>query len=155
MSNITPDRYRNPSPLSFEGFKSLTEQSHAPSCDIHTIMRKYRRDAVLDHVSQYKGTYADFAQVPDFREAHTIIAEANSMFETVPSHIRADFENDPIQYIAFMQDPDNVKAIEAYGLDASHLPAPAPDPRDRREKDKKAPPETTKDDTDKDDPVKE
>ena len=61
------------------------------------------------------------AQAPEFQEAQNIIAEAKSMFETVPSRIRSDFKNDPELFIAFMQNPKNREAIEDYGLDASHL----------------------------------
>jgi len=58
-----------------------------------------------------------------------IISEAKSMFETVPSHIRAKFGEDPAQYLAFMQDPNNIEAIEALGLDASHLEAVSEPPQ--------------------------
>lgn len=108
--------------ISFVDSPSMTEQSHQESCDIHNIMRKYKQTGVIEHVAKHGGTYGDFINALDFKEAQDRIAEAQSMFESVPAHIRADFKNDPAAYIEFMTDPANREAIESYGLDASHLP---------------------------------
>lgn len=112
--------------IDFKGSQSLTEQSQAKHCDIHTIMKKYERTGIIEHANAHKGTYMDLPTAPDFHAAQNIIAEANSMFESVPSAIRAKFKNDPVQYIEFMQNKDNREAIEEMGLDASHLPKPPP-----------------------------
>lgn len=123
----TPCKYKRRISISFENSPSLTEQSHAESCDIHTIMRKYRKTGVLNHVAQYEGTYGHFASYPEFQDAQNIIAEAKSMFETVPAYIRADFDNDPALFLDFMQDPANKEAIADYGLSTIHLPDPKND----------------------------
>lgn len=114
----------------------LTEQSHAESCDIHHIMRKYEKTGIIDHVNRVQGTYENYAGAPDFQEAQNIIAEAKSMFETVPATIRRAFDNDPGRFVSYMTDPANIEGIEKLGLDASHLkpdedlinPATRPDP---------------------------
>ena len=103
---------------------SLTEQSHAETVNINHIMARYQRNRVLDHVNMHQGTYNDYANAPTYYEAQCVIANANSMFESVPPHIRADFQNDPAQFVDFMQNPENREAIEEYGFDASHLPEP-------------------------------
>ena len=108
--------------------RSMTEQAHKEECDIHNIMGKYEREGILSHVSKYKGTYSDMVDAPDFQEMQNTIAEAKSMFETVPSRIREQFQNDPGQFLQFMQDEKNVDAIEEMGLDARHLLS-AEDPR--------------------------
>lgn len=112
------------SSLSFEGVKPLTEQKHKEDVQIQNIMRKARKTGVLSHVNQYKGTYGEFADAPTYHEAQNVIAEANSMFETVPSQIRKQFKNDPSEYVSFMQNPENYEAIAEMGLDNSHLPEP-------------------------------
>lgn len=122
MSLNTPAKYRRIINFKPGTEPSMTEMSHAKSCDIHNIMKKYEKTGVLDHVSQYEGSYMDYGSIPDFHQAHKMIAEANSMFETVPARIRADFDNDPTKFVDFMQNPDNREQIEAYGLSASHLP---------------------------------
>lgn len=104
----------------------ITEQSHKESCDIHTIMRKYERTGMLEHTNAYQGRYMDMPSGLDFQTAQNIIAEAKSVFETVPSKIRADFDHDPAKFLDFMQDPANKEQIASYGFDASYLPDPEP-----------------------------
>lgn len=43
------------------------------------------------------------------------------MFDEIPAAIRQKFNNDPGQFIDFMQNPENIESIEALGFDASHL----------------------------------
>ncbi len=124
MSNITPERYRRRSTISFVGEISMTEQCHKDEVCIQKIMQKYKKTGVISHVSAHVGTYMDYANIPDYTEAQNIIADAKSMFESVPSHIRDDFDNSAALYIEFMQNPENREKIKAYGLDTSHLPAP-------------------------------
>ncbi len=99
-----------------------TEQCHKDEVNIHHILRQYQKTGVIQHVNKHQGTYMDLADLPDYQEAQNIIATAKSLFESVPAVIRADFHNDPQEYIEFMQNPENREEIEAYGLDASHLP---------------------------------
>lgn len=112
----------------FEG-ESLTEQSHKESCDIHNIMRKYEKTGIVNHLAQFKGQYMDMSNSVEFHQAQLIVAEANSMWETVPSKIRAVFDNNPGKFVDFMQSENNREAILEMGLDASHLPEPAEEPQ--------------------------
>ena len=107
--------------ITFEDDPGLTEQSHLEKVKINYILKQYQDTGVVNHVAQYAGQYGDFLGIPDFKEAQDKIAEAKSMFETVPATIRQDFDNDPAQFVEFMSNPDNIEAIEEYGLDASHL----------------------------------
>lgn len=107
--------------------ESMTEQSHKDECDIHNILRKYEKTGMITHTNQYAGTYGDFTNALDFQEAQNVIAEAASMFETVPSKIREQFDNDPAQFLDFIQNDDNREQIEEMGFDTSHLtPLEAP-----------------------------
>lgn len=106
---------------------SLTEQHHKESVDIHNIMLQHKKTGILNHTAQYQGEYSNMIDAPTFEQAQRLIADANSMFETVPSHIRADFDNDPGKFLGFMQNPENREKIEAFGLDTTHLPELAPE----------------------------
>ena len=122
MSIMTPERYRRKISIDFEGVVPITEQAHKDEVSIHNIMRRYKATGVLTHVNQYRGQYMDMAQAPEYQEAQNIIADAKSMFETVPADIRQDMHNDPMEFVEFMQNPGNREKIEDYGLDTSHLP---------------------------------
>lgn len=137
MTHITQPRYQRKITLTCdpdtEMGRSKTEQCHKDEVNIHHILRQYKKTGVIDHVNKHQGTYMDLADLPDYQEAQNIIQTAKSMFESVPAVIRADFDNDPAKYVDFMQKPENRAEIEAYGLDASHLPpqeeTPLPPPQ--------------------------
>lgn len=107
--------------------KSLTEQSHKKACDINTILKNFTRTGMLNHVSKMTGTYGDYAAPMDFHAMQTIIANAKSMFESIPSDIRTKFDNDPGKFLEFATDPENREAMLEMGFSDAHLP-PREDP---------------------------
>ncbi|AXL14615.1 internal scaffolding protein [Microviridae sp.] len=107
--------------------ESMTEQSHKDECDIHNILRKFEKTGMINHVAKHQGTYGDYTNALGFQEAQIVIAEAQSMFETVPSKIREEFDNDPAKFLDFIQDDDNREQMSEMGFDTSHLtPLEAP-----------------------------
>lgn len=110
--------------IDFADDEGMTEQSHKDSCDMHLIMRQYAETGLVTHRAQYDGQYMDMASAPDFQAAMDTVAKAASMFESVPSSIRNEFNNDPARFLDFMQDSKNFEKIAEMGLDNSHLPTP-------------------------------
>ena len=49
------------------------------------------------------------------------------MFMTVPAHIRAEFDNDPAKFLAFVQDDANTEKMREMGL-LQKVPQAAPEP---------------------------
>lgn len=94
----------------------LVEQSHKKECDMHHIMRKFRETGVLNHVKEYEGKYMDMADPISFQEAMNTVTQAQQMFDSVPSHIRKRFGNDPVAYLEFVQNPDNLPELREMGL---------------------------------------
>lgn len=124
MSFSTRCKDRERVQVDFSDDPGLTEQSHVQSCDMRRIMARSLKTGLVSHINQYQGQYLDLPTGLDFQEAQNIIAEAKSMFETVPAEVRALFGNDPARYLDFMQDEDNYDKIAELGLDNSHLPEP-------------------------------
>lgn len=125
MSNLLPHRYidREYSPgIDCSDSEDMTEQHHAESCDIHSIMRQADKTGIVTHLNQYEGSYGNFIDAPDFTTAMQQIAAAKSLFESVPSAIRSEFDNDPAKFLDFVQNPENKQAMDDYGLDTSHFP---------------------------------
>lgn len=112
--------------LSFEGQKSLTHQSFKDECDINVLMKRYEKTGILEHANQHRGQYGDFADLTNFQEALQIVREAETMFMTLPSRIRADFENDPGKFVSFAQNPDNADKLVEYGLATKREPESPP-----------------------------
>lgn len=93
-----------------------TQQSMAAECDINNIMRQYEQTGLIAHVNQYEGEYGDFTDVVDYQTACNVVMMANEMFSTLPSAVRARFQNDPSAFLAFVDNPDNKEEMVKLGL---------------------------------------
>lgn len=102
--------------------ESMTEQSHKKSCDINTILNRYKKTGIINHINNMQGKYEDYPSSIDFHLMQTKIAVAKSMFESIPSNIRAKFENDPGKFLDFASNPENREAMLEMGFSEEHLP---------------------------------
>lgn len=111
--------------LDFSDHPSLTRQEFKAECDINNIMRKYFRTGMLTHVNKYEGQYGDCPAV-DFQEALNIVQRGGEMFAELPAKVRARFENDPAQFLAFVDDEDNREEAVLLGLIEAPTEPPEP-----------------------------
>jgi len=103
-----------------------TKQSFKNECDINTIMARYMKTGLLDHVRSGVGRYMDVSGA-DFFEAQNLVAGAKSMFFSLPSHIREQFDNNPGIFLEFMENPANApKALEMGLINAQDVPSHPP-----------------------------
>lgn len=82
---------------------SLTKQSDAQAADINNIMRKYRINGVVDHVSPIMPQFADVSQVGDYQAALNAVMHADELFYSLPAKLRSEFSNDPSLLVHFAQ----------------------------------------------------
>lgn len=116
--------------IRFDGHPSLAHQSFRDECDINNIMKKFERTGLLDHVNEHEGNYGDFTDLPaSYHEAQNQVIRAQEMFLSVPSKIRARFNNDPGEFLAYVEDPANVEGMRELGLLPSERAAEQPPAR--------------------------
>jgi len=96
--------------------KSMTQQSAAGECDINKIIQKYRSTGIVSHVSGRRPQYGDFTAIGNFQDVQAKVLLANESFAQLSSVVRRRFNNDPSEFIAFVQDPNNRAEAEALGL---------------------------------------
>ena len=77
----------------------VTEQAPKEAVDVNTIWKKYQKTGTIDHVRSHAGTYMDAPSGKDFQSAMNLIAQATTVFEELPSSVRASFDNDPVKYL--------------------------------------------------------
>lgn len=94
----------------------MTEQNHRKTCDVRTIMKKYERSGVIEHVNRYGGRYGDFLSASNYHEAMNQVLRAQDMFNSLPSSVRSRFENDPAKFLEFAQNHENAEALAEMGL---------------------------------------
>lgn len=81
--------------------KSLTKQQFKEECDINNIMARFTEAGAATHFMKHAPEYGDVTEV-DFIEAQRTIANTTSMFEELPAKMRADFHNNPAEFLQFV-----------------------------------------------------
>lgn len=92
--------------LHFPEGEGRTEEAHAGEADINQIMARAMKGEHADYANKHEPHYGD-ATGPQYLEANILIAEANTMFEELPSGLRSRFNHDPAQFLEFVQNPVN------------------------------------------------
>lgn len=115
-------------PKNDEKSRSLTRQSFAKDADINNIMSKYAVTGVLvdpaNVDSERRPMFGDFSDLIDYPVLVSRINEAQAQFMTLPSEVRARFDNDVENLLVFLQDPKNVEeAVKMKILPEEMLPA--------------------------------
>lgn len=111
--------------------ETRTKQSHKDECDINNIMARYRRTGLIEAVNRNQPRYADVTGL-EFRTAMEMVAQAQQLFEDMPSGVRKRFGNDPAAFLDFVNDPENRPEAVRLGLlkadspSVPEEPAPAP-----------------------------
>jgi len=99
-----------------------TQQSFAAECDINNILARAQRDGFIEHVARNKAQYLDLADMPTYQEAMNVVAQANQAFDLLPAKVRLRFQNDPAQFLEFVDDPKNFEEARLLGLLAEPEP---------------------------------
>ena len=95
------------------GGVSATHQSFQDECDINLIMKKFETGALLEHVNRFQGRYGDFTETPqDFAAAMQQVMDAKAMFMTLPAKLRKQFDNDPGEFVEFLDGADEEQLRE-------------------------------------------
>lgn len=97
-------------------YPSKTDQSQAPDCDVNNIIAKFKRTGELSHIRANQGVYADVSQFTDLHTAMSEVRNAEMAFNTLPAQLRASFQNDPVKFVEFLQDPKNDEEAVRLGL---------------------------------------
>lgn len=110
-----------------------TQQQFKDKVNINSIMAKYRRTGLLDHVRQQPGIYADLTQLPDYQTAMQTVLDAQTTFNTLPSELRTRFANDPSNLINFLSDDKNYDEAVKLGLVEQKIPQePSKEPEPKK-----------------------
>lgn len=124
--NKTGENIRRRCVLDCSESKILTEQAHKREVDINNIVKKHGIQHI-ESVSRLQSPDFRFDDVSgnDFQEAMEITTRAKEEFLTLPATIRKQFDNNPAQFLDFVQNPANNDQLVSMGL-AQRTPAEPP-----------------------------
>lgn len=110
----------------FNDEPSLTKQSFEKECNINNIMARFNTTGLITHYAAHGAHYGD-ASAQTFTEAMQLIASAQTMFADLPAVARAHFNQDPAQFLEFVnnlddQTPEGLAKFYELGLTKSKTP---------------------------------
>lgn len=109
---------------------SLTKQAFKKECDINQIMKQYQKNGLLDHLNTHQGNYGDFLNYQDYHTSLNKILASKDAFNSIPSEIRAKFNNDPSEFMDFAQKEENHDQMVKMGLAHPRREPEAPEGED-------------------------
>ena len=121
-----PKFFTKYNPPKIPGFSSEMEskvqEQFADACQTDTIIRKYNMMGVNPFIAAGGSQYLDTTQIPDFVCAQNAQIKVKEYFEGLPSNIRLEFDNDPMEFAEVVSDPRNADYLREIGVFAP-LPA--------------------------------
>lgn len=93
----------------------ITEQYHNDSCDINQILAQFMETGIMPPTNQRTPNYMDVSEI-DFQTMQNQLANAKSLFEQLPEHVKANFDNEPFKFLQFAENPQNAQALHDMGL---------------------------------------
>lgn len=101
------------------GAEGGAKQSFKEECDINTIVKRFGIGYEMPENVRLP-QYGDFSNITDFHQALNQVAQTNENFELLPAHIRAEFNNNPGEFVDFVLAKDetgeNRKKLKNWGL---------------------------------------
>jgi len=125
-SSVNPPKSN---PLKCKG-PSRTRQDDLESSNINNIMNRYKQSGILPAANP-SAFYADVTEVGTYREAVDLVHGAEKEFMKLNPDIRAKFENNPANFVDFVNEPENKDELKEMGIlkDPIKEPVkPAPEP---------------------------
>lgn len=115
-----PKFFTKYNPPKIPGFSSEMEskvqEQFADACQTDTIIRKYNMMGVNPFIAAGGSQYLDTTQIPDFICANNAQVKVKEYFEGLPSDIRLEFNNDPMQFAEVVSDPRNADYLREIGV---------------------------------------
>lgn len=96
--------------------ESKVQEQFADACQTDTIIRKYNMMGVNPFISAGGSQYLDTTQIPDFIVAQNAQVKVKEYFAGLPSNIRLEFNNDPMQFAEVVSDPRNAEYLREIGV---------------------------------------
>lgn len=95
---------------------SKVQEQFADACQTDTIIRKYNAMGVNPFIAAGGSQYLDTTEIPSFVVAQNAQVKVKEYFEGLPADIRLEFNNDPMQFVEVVSDPQNADYLREIGV---------------------------------------
>lgn len=114
---------------------SMTKQSFKEECDINNIVRKFEATGQIDHINaaHAQGLFTDLPSGLDLQTSLDLIKQSEAAFMALPANVRAQFDNDPVQFVDYVDqaqagNEDFQTQLVTWGVAKDNRPPPPPAP---------------------------
>lgn len=114
--NVVYGYFDSPRAVVHTGSESKVQQHQADDCDMKTIISRFLKTGEITHISPQKMQFLDATSASSYDQSLQLVLDAQDTFHELPSHLRSRFENDPRQFLNFMDDPTNLDEAVELGL---------------------------------------
>jgi len=108
------------------GNESNVQQNFKESSDMKYILHKYQQTGELP-INKNQALFGEFDTPISYQESLNIQIQAQEQFDAIDAGVRKRFNNDPAEFLAFVNDEKNSEEMIKMGL-KNKPPAPAPIP---------------------------
>lgn len=103
-----------------------TRQEFADECDINFLLRHYEDTGAWKSFNRLEPVYMDIPEnIHDLPTALRVLERATASFMQLNARQRAEFDNDPVKFVQYCDDPANLPKLREMGL-APPAPVEAP-----------------------------
>lgn len=93
-----------------------TKQQFKDECNINVIMDRFKKTGQLPTMIKQNPQFADFSDMPTYKEALELVLYSNDQFMALPANVRERFRNDPANFLEFASNPENAEEMAKLGL---------------------------------------
>lgn len=105
-----------------------TKQEFKEESEITNILARVAKNNLLQNLEERQRTYVDLPSGLDFETAQLKISQGRQAFAMIPAHMRAQFDNNPQEFLEFIENPENADEMVEMGLLRPPTPDEAPKP---------------------------
>ena len=105
----------------FADVPSQADQSQRDENNISLLVKKYKPDELAQYLALKNQSRTpiedhDFSEEPNLQEAMNSAYQIKEQFASLPEEIQFKFRGNPVEFLKFCANPQNLKQLEQWGL---------------------------------------
>lgn len=100
------------------------DQTENGKTSISHIVAQFEATGIPPKVAFSEPLYGDFSDAEALHSAMNRVKAAQAEFDALPARLRRAAENNPVQFLAMVQDSDGIEILREAGLEIEGAPEP-------------------------------
>lgn len=112
-----------------ERYFDRTKQHFAPQCDVNSIVRQHPNldpenisNSEIASILSNPELYSEYDSSQSFVDAMEIVTRAKEQFDTLPAPLRRRFNENPYEFLEYVNNKENYNEMKKFGLLIEKVP---------------------------------